>query len=122
MANVKQVELKPCPFCGGEQLEICRTDYTPDNCKAYAVTCRTRDCHGAIFALGYGLFDTEAEAITAWNTRSAEQGKAELVEAAVVLRERLLALVGAVADITNCRADVDAIIRFDAALQKARTP
>ena len=60
--------LLPCPFCGGDENIICRTDY--DDRDAYAVSCRYHNCHGAIFTLGYGYFATKEEAIAAWNTRA----------------------------------------------------
>ena len=70
-----QAELKPCPFCGGDTLDICGTNFTPENRRAYAVTCRTVRCHGAVFSLGYGLFPTEAQATAAWNTRAPKGGE-----------------------------------------------
>lgn len=59
--------LRECPFCGESNAVICQTSYL--DTQAFAVSCRTRDCHGAIFSLGCGQFSTEAEAITAWNHR-----------------------------------------------------
>lgn len=65
---MKNEELKPCPFCGGNKMNICKTDY--DDWDAYAVSCRYEDCHGAIFTLSYGYFATREQAISAWNTRA----------------------------------------------------
>lgn len=63
-------ELKPCPFCGGE-------DYKIDEYNAhYAVRCMTKYC----WAFGSPRF-SEKEAIDAWNTRAnTEDGKYIKVE------------------------------------------
>lgn len=65
---MKNEELKPCPFCGGNKNVICHTDYNGRD--AYAVSCRYPECHGGIFTLGYGYFADKAEATVAWNTRA----------------------------------------------------
>ena len=51
-------ELLPCPFCGGEATveRIGKSGY-------FYVACNTAYC------CDFGKFDTEAEAIVAWNTR-----------------------------------------------------
>ena len=51
--------MKPCPFCGGEATveRIGKSGY-------YYVACNTAYC------CDFGKFDTEAEAIAAWNTRA----------------------------------------------------
>lgn len=80
--------LKPCPFCGESQAMLCDSPCGwNDSGKAWAVSCRTEDCHGAIFSLGYDLFETQAEAIAAWNTRTADQRCAELEAENARLRE-----------------------------------
>ena len=63
-------DLLPCPFCGESWVHINKTRYL--DTEAFAGTCRTKGCHGVIFSLGYGLFETEAEAIAAWNHRAAD--------------------------------------------------
>lgn len=66
-----QVELKPCPFCGGDnasQFFHADTGYG----ESWHVECLSEDC-GA----GTGFYDTEAEAIATWNHR--HQARAEVV-------------------------------------------
>lgn len=61
-------KLLPCPWCGyDDRLIVCETDFEPEKRKAYAVSCRTKNCHGCIFILGFGQFKTEKLAIKAWN-------------------------------------------------------
>lgn len=56
---IRTNELLPCPFCGGEATveRIGKSGY-------YYVACNTAYC------CDFGRFDTEAEAIAAWNTRA----------------------------------------------------
>lgn len=58
-------ELKPCPFCGGEQ--------TIRKINGHYVLAATNHKRGCIVRelIPYASFDTEAEAIAAWNTRAA---------------------------------------------------
>ena len=58
---MQEIELKPCPFCGGEA----EVNLFLGN---YCVTCT--NCMGAIFP-AKGM--TREEAIETWNTRSTEQ-------------------------------------------------
>jgi Lar family restriction alleviation protein len=81
-AMTGETKLAPCPFCGGKKVNICATDF--DGAKAYAATCRTRGCHGAIFQLGYGLFASQEEAAAAWNTRTPDL-QSKLFQATEVL-------------------------------------
>lgn len=57
-------ELLPCPFCGGEDLEIDHAQtydvYHPDVYEVHCVECGGRGGEGW----------TEAESIEAWNTRA----------------------------------------------------
>lgn len=55
-----ETTLRPCPFCGGEASK--RLFYKGK----YRVHCNDCDAHSG------DVCDTEAEAITAWNTRYAE--------------------------------------------------
>ncbi len=68
-------ELKTCPFCGGEA-KITRTRYVFSNNQireAFAAVCDNdskKECPGRLcFCRAY---DTEAEAIAAWNHRAGE--------------------------------------------------
>jgi hypothetical protein len=63
--------LMPCPFCGGNRLSVCETDFHDH--KVYAVSCAKVKCHGGIWALGHGEFPSPDEAVKAWNTRAALQ-------------------------------------------------
>ena len=80
-------ELLPCPFCGGEayvhEHYSCPgydrngkyPNYEPIG---YAVGCMTLDCRGKRENTGF-MYNTEAEAIEAWNTRADERGECEYV-------------------------------------------
>jgi Lar family restriction alleviation protein len=67
------IELKPCPFCGGEA--ILRQDiryprsgkYEGKSVKAYEVICSNYDC--IIYGADNKYFFTKEEAIEAWNNR-----------------------------------------------------
>ena len=56
-------ELKPCPFCGGEAKSYARGG--TDNCwlNTHWVGCLGCDC-------GTCFYETEGEAIAAWNRRA----------------------------------------------------
>jgi Lar family restriction alleviation protein len=80
----KPVEMLACPLC--QQDDVCVNDKgragQEDWCRVYAVVCN--DCGAAS-----GWYSTEAEAITAWNTRlsstpTAADRNAVLEEAALV--------------------------------------
>lgn len=62
-------ELKPCPFCGSNQLDIFYYDPFDGyqgNCGSYVILCPR--CRARV------KYETKAEAIEAWNRR-AEDGK-----------------------------------------------
>ena len=77
-------ELKPCPFCGGENCETYKVDETVFSQNKY-LTLREDmmklilwgtgcyDCSAQIYG-----FDTEQEAIEAWNTRAEKTCKPEV--------------------------------------------
>ena len=57
-------DLKPCPFCGGEaRIEVNVA------LRGYRAACKARLKCGAMFE----WYDTENEAIEAWNTRKPEE-------------------------------------------------
>lgn len=93
-------DLKPCPFCGGENLSI---GYIGQPAFAYAVQCQ--DCNanggdtgGISTPSGIPLPNSWKEAISKWNTRPLEdakiaeliQGKSELVDLANRLHSKLI--------------------------------
>ena len=59
-------ELKPCPFCGSETLEMDKEDGQDFN--SWYITCYNCDCQGVS---RYGM--TRDEAIKAWNMRAEDQ-------------------------------------------------
>lgn len=63
-------ELLPCPFCGGEA----HTYRTMEVERRYVSICSKPFC------VSVGPFDTEAEAINAWNSRAERTCRAELNE------------------------------------------
>lgn len=67
-------ELKPCPFCGGEDIHIGWTDFDSGvifvECETCGMYCEPKDCYA-----------NEPKAIAAWNTRAERTCKVEkLVE------------------------------------------
>ena len=54
-------KLKPCPFCGGNNVGVFKHEYFYKS-HLYAAHCY--DCH-----FGLKMVETEEEAITTWNTR-----------------------------------------------------
>lgn len=69
MTDNRTTELLPCPFCGGEA-ELYSTVPTHDG----FWSCICRDC-GASTSFG-----SEAEAITAWNTRAEDAASTEMAQ------------------------------------------
>jgi Lar family restriction alleviation protein len=61
-------ELKPCPFCGSKATTRTGSDFTKSN---YSVFCR--NCFAST-----GVFLSDVEAISAWNTRTSDARIAEL--------------------------------------------
>ena len=70
------VELKPCPFCGGDA--TLQTTTNPRAQRGWYPTCQTSNCPGMTIEQdeqGGTHFDywTKPEAIAAWNTRKDAQ-------------------------------------------------
>ena len=71
MTESKPTQLKPCPFCGGVSViyEHGRIPGLPH----LSVEAAHKDHCPLVGAMGMvPMFETEAEAITAWNTRSGD--------------------------------------------------
>lgn len=60
---MKETELKPCPFCGGEAK---LGTYTQCMAKAYSVICKNKFCRGR----ARQIKRDKEKAIEAWNRRS----------------------------------------------------
>ena len=69
MTMAEFVGLEPCPFCGGEATveRIGKSGY-------FYIACNTAYC------CDFGRFDTESEAITAWNSRAERTCRMETAE------------------------------------------
>lgn len=66
-------ELKPCPFCGGTAVSIQKIEphlYRPVKNHPFSVVCWECDLFYGYDEDYGGMFDTEAEAIKAWNRRA----------------------------------------------------
>ena len=59
-------ELKPCPFCGGTAHIEVDDIQEPEMFWHYSPRCDDWGCLGHMF---WFMYDSEAEAIEAWNTR-----------------------------------------------------
>ena len=74
--EVIEVELSPCPFCGGEDLEV-KTDsnmYARDGSIRAAVMCNTCRAQGAIVEKEGFESEVKTAAIKLWNRRSKRKG------------------------------------------------
>ena len=60
----RDTEVKPCPFCGCEEIDYFETDFgRADDPYSYAIRCN--NCNASVFAES-GYFD---DAIELWNRR-----------------------------------------------------
>lgn len=74
--EVIEVELLPCPFCGGEDLEV-KTDsnmYGRVGIIRAAVMCNTCRAQGAIVEIEGFESEAKTGAIKQWNRRSKREG------------------------------------------------
>ena len=59
-------ELKPCPFCGGNDIDIDETDFgRADDPYCYIVSCK--GCHANVYV---DSDSTMEDAVAAWNRRA----------------------------------------------------
>ena len=72
---MSEVELLPCPFCGGEA--ECYTVQTIQLETGFVVKCKNLDC---VMCFGGTLRQTPKEAIKAWNTRKPMEQIVERLE------------------------------------------
>lgn len=61
---MSETELKPCPFCGGEAMNV--EWVTLDDERGWAVACKTPEC---LMNQGARMFRTKAESSETWNRR-----------------------------------------------------
>lgn len=67
MSAKKNVEVKPCPFCGKDA--TVRFIGTVLGQNRYTVRCTTSRCYGSGHDYAYSVFTSKEEAIKAWNIR-----------------------------------------------------
>jgi len=63
-------KLKECPFCGGTDIDEIRF------IEGWGLVCQNKDCNcrvGKVFNDNVTALQTRASAITAWNTRAADE-------------------------------------------------
>lgn len=60
-------ELKPCPFCGGTDIEVNRIYDEADEVDKFYLS-----CNGCGIEQSICIYKTTQEAIKAWNTRAKE--------------------------------------------------
>lgn len=108
-----QPVLKPCPFCGGVQIEafhhIDRGWGASWHVECVAEECGNSTCH----------HDTEETAIAAWNTRQPTQSDA-LREENERLREHLISALDTLKDAEVCDDNCDPCNEARAALDQSK--
>jgi hypothetical protein len=65
------LELKPCPFCGGEAIirDVASYRYTLVDNKLFEVGCTTDECHACIYE-DTPTYSSREEAVLTWNNRT----------------------------------------------------
>ena len=78
--------LKPCPFCGGEAKTVLADTYPHRGMlHSWFVACKDSECGCELGFYGMdengtcGTYETEAEAIAAWNTRAERTCRMEML-------------------------------------------
>jgi Lar family restriction alleviation protein len=93
-------KLKPCPFCQSAGVSLSySTDPTGETINGRFVECESCAANGPVCG-------TEAEAITAWNTRTPNSVITELVEAARDAHEMLARYCGFLGTINSADLEV----------------
>jgi Lar family restriction alleviation protein len=77
MHNTKKTSLAPCPFCGNKP-EVSEHGPLIDGEPGIAIWCVSGDCR--MDDVGGMNFDSEEQAIKAWNTRTPEDAPEESIE------------------------------------------
>lgn len=62
------IELKPCPFCGGEAELFYHPNARNDDCRAFEAKCFS--CGARIGRAVLGMGKTKEGAVSAWNARA----------------------------------------------------
>ncbi len=67
-------ELKPCPFCGDKADMIENSGRVKNQPKSFHPCCHNREC---IMFIGAQWYNSEKEAINAWNRRADNESKTD---------------------------------------------
>lgn len=62
----KEIKLKPCPFCGGSDINTCTTDFGDADGPLY-VCVECYDCNASVYA------EFEETAVAKWNRRARKE-------------------------------------------------
>jgi len=67
-------ELKPCPFCGNDKIELTYQGNAYSKKRAVTIKCKNCIISRTTGTIRFGIDWCEEKAITLWNTREAENG------------------------------------------------